>query len=121
MKKTAIFTFLILSAFALAFKADHAKRHYFKLHLKNSPNETITGYTSTISGANDVEVVFDRTGPDAGIYAVSVDFFVTFDGQATYHSYTLDLGNQTHVVGHIQGPGVVGDAMMSDNITANYY
>ena len=113
---------MLLSTIAFSFKADHSsKRHYFTAHLKTNPSETISGYTSTITGNDGIEVIFDRTGPDAGVYPVSIDFDVSYEGTVNAtQTYTLDLSTNIHTDTYIRGSGTVMDATMGD-ITPTYY
>lgn len=123
MRRKIIFGLLLLSVMSFGFKPEQHTtiRHYFKAHLKNNPNETIDGYTSTITGSNQVAVIFNRTGTDAGLYPVSVDFDVTYEGtQNGTMSFTLDLGTETHVTSWVNLTGTVIAAEMT-SITPTYY
>ncbi len=84
---------------------------------KNSTNkimlvdETIDVYTSTITGANDVEVIFQRTGADAGCCDVNITYTVRFNGHSTSSVfYKTMYQGETYAVDHIQGPNPTGDA-----------
>lgn len=74
-------------------------------------DETIDVYTSTITGANDVEVIFQRTGPDAGCCDVNITYTVRFNGQSTSSVFykTMSQG-ETSAREHIQGPNPTADA-----------
>lgn len=74
-------------------------------------DEIINVYTSTITSANDVEVIFERTGPDAGCCNVNITYTVRFNGQSIESEFykTMSQG-ETSAVDHIQGPNPTGDA-----------
>jgi len=73
--------------------------------------ENIEVTTGLITGANDVEVNFQRTGPDAGSCAVNITYTVRFNGHSTSSVfYKTMYQGETSAVDHIQGPNPTGDA-----------
>lgn len=80
-------------------------------------DETIDVYT--ITGDDDVEVVFQRTGPDAGCCDVNIMYIVRFNGQSTSSVfYKTMYQGETSAVDHIQGPNPTGNAEVHEgNLT----
>jgi len=83
----------------------------FRKHSTRLVDETISGYTGAITGLSDVELIIDRTGPDAGQGCVTFTVDVWFNYEENLHTYTYTMQNgETHLYTHIQGNGVVGVA-----------
>ena len=83
----------------------------FNTQVHRKTNETISGYVSTLYGANDVEVIFDRTGPDAGQGCVSFDVDIRFNSETITQTFHFNMyDGQTHLDTHVQGPNPTGDA-----------
>ena len=77
-------------------------------------DENINVYTSTITGANDVEVIFERTGPDAGCCSVNISYTVRFNGHSSEGKFTKTMSQgETSATDHIQGPNPTADAEVS--------
>jgi hypothetical protein len=71
---------------------------------QRDPNESISGYTSTLSGANDVLVILSRSGPEAGYCDVCFDLDISFnDGPCQTFHFCMSQG-ETYRQEHIQGP-----------------
>lgn len=71
---------------------------------QRDPNESISGYTSTLSGPNDVLVILSRTGPDAGACDVCFYIDISFnDGPCTPVQFCMTQG-ETYKQAHVQGP-----------------
>ena len=78
-------------------------------------DENISVYTSTITGANDVLVIFERTGPDAGSSHVEISYTVRFNGHSSEATYSKSMSQgETYATDHIQGPIPTGDAEVSE-------
>ncbi len=81
---------------------------------KNVLDESINVYSSDITGANDVLIRFERTGPEAGQGDVTITYTVRFN-QGTIHegsnTYTKVMSaGETSSTEHVQGPNPTGDA-----------
>ena len=73
--------------------------------------EDIYADTGLLSGANDVEVVFDRSGPDAGQGCVCFDVDIWFNSEGNWSTYHFCMSDQeTHMSTHVQGPNPTGFA-----------
>jgi len=83
----------------------------FRQHSIRLVDETISAYTGAITGRSTVEVVVDRTGPDAGQGCVTfnVDVWFNYEENRITYTYTMQDG-QTHLDTQVEGPGTVGDA-----------
>lgn len=83
-----------------------------------SIDEDIIVYTSAITGVNTVQVIFSRTGPDAGLNEVWVTYTVRFNSGSSSESVEtfsqfLSFG-QTYYVDYVAGPVPTGDAEVID-------
>lgn len=82
------------------------------------PDEEVFVYTSAITGANTVQVIFTRSGPDAGRYNVLVTYTVRFntghpsEKVDTFQTYVF--GGSTYEVDYVAGPIPTGDAEVID-------
>lgn len=75
---------------------------------QRDPNESISGYTSTILGANQVKVILNRTGPQAGACDVCFDMDISFnDGPCQTFNFCMSQ-YETYQETYVYGPGVVG-------------
>jgi len=75
---------------------------------QRDPNETISGYPSTILGANMVKIILSRTGPDAGACNVCFDLDISFnDGPCHTYNFCMSQG-ETYQETWIYAPVTVG-------------
>ncbi|TCC83742.1 hypothetical protein [Pedobacter hiemivivus] len=94
---------LTTSAFMLGFKPDLRTRLKTETS-KTLVDESITVYTSAITGANDVQVLFFRTGPEAGQGEITITYSVRFN-EGNSQTYTKVMASgETESTDHIQGP-----------------
>ncbi|MBE9600649.1 hypothetical protein [Pedobacter sp. MC2016-24] len=77
-------------------------------------DESISVYTSDITGANDVLVRFYRTGPEAGQGEITITYTVRFNESST-QTYTKVMGSgETESADHVQGPNPTASAEVTD-------
>ena len=77
----------------------------YKKHTRHILTESISGYVYNWYGANDVEVIFDRTGPDAGQGCVSFDVDIWFNSDGNIQTFHFNMSDgETHLDTHIQAP-----------------
>jgi len=77
-------------------------------------NETISAQVGILAGANDIQLIFDRTGPDAGQGDVSFDVDVWCNTETNIYSYHLSIPDgYTHWSTHVQGPNPTAFADMA--------
>ncbi|WEK19533.1 MAG: hypothetical protein P0Y49_22435 [Candidatus Pedobacter colombiensis] len=112
-KILSLLVILTASAFMFGFKPDvHTK---LKTEVsKTLVDESITVYSSAITGANDVQIRFYRTGPEAGQGEVTITYSVRFnDGNP--QTFTKVMANgETESIDHVQGPNPTGWAEVTD-------
>jgi len=99
-----------IAAFSLSsgsFATEPSKLSNFTEQLKKV-DETIGVTTSSITGANDVLVLFNRSGAEAGWYEVTVTYTVRFnEGTTSERTETFTeviAPGLTETATHIQGP-----------------
>lgn len=81
---------------------------------KTLVDESVTVYTSDITGANDVLVRFYRTGPEAGQGQITITYSVRFN-EGNSQTYTKVMGSgETESTDHVQGPNPTGSAEVTD-------
>lgn len=96
--------FLAISAFSALTIKNSKKKLVFV-------DENISVYTSTITGANSVLVIFERTGPDAGSSNVYIEYTVRFNGHSVTSNFSKTMSQgETSATDYIQGPNPTGDA-----------
>lgn len=81
------------------------------------PDEEVFVYSSDITGANTVKIVFTRSGPDAGLYGVWVTYTVRFNSghpSEKVDTFQTYLGKSTYEIEYVAGPIPTGDAEVID-------
>ena|ERR1700750_1255649 len=95
MKLLAI---LCMAFFACTLTSFHSAKQ------KRDPNESIGGYTSTITGSNTVKVILSRSGPDAGACSVCFYLDISFnDGPCQPIQFCMSQG-ETYQEAYVYGP-----------------
>lgn len=81
-------------------------------------DENVYVQTSDITGANTVKVIFERTGPDAGLYGVWVTYTVRFNWGSSnekVEAFQKYLGPwETVATEYVAGPIPTADAEVID-------
>jgi hypothetical protein len=73
--------------------------------------EYFSAYTGLLSGPNQVEVVLDRTGPDAGDGCVTFKVDIWFNSESNVQTFTFSMANyEVHKTDIVQGPNPTGFA-----------
>ena len=99
MKKLLIITFFVtVVAGIFSFKA-------FNRHAEPGHNQTVSAQVGILTGANDIQLIFDRTGPDAGQGDINFDVDVWCNSETNIYSYNVNIPDgYTHWSTHVQGP-----------------
>jgi hypothetical protein len=81
---------------------------------KITVDESVSVYTSDITGANDVLVRFYRTGPEAGQGEITITYTVRFN-ESNSQTYTKVMASsETESTDHVQGPNPTASAEVTD-------
>lgn len=81
---------------------------------KIAVDESVSVYTSDITGANDVLVRFYRTGPEAGQGEITITYTVRFN-ESNSQTYTKVMASsETESTDHVQGPNPTASAEVTD-------